>query len=142
MILIIRLPLPSRIRMDANLTRRYLKPEGITRLQPTENSGISLSSIPLLVIMRGYYDYLSSLFPAIGGLLLKKPSRRESEPESVVSLKLTNTDASTAEDEFEIEAHIANTDPSYRGYPLFRTSLERFDVRGPQGSHCASRMRQ
>ncbi|TPX24725.1 hypothetical protein DIZ76_010161 [Coccidioides immitis] len=59
----------------------------------------------------------------------------ESEPESVVALKITNTNKSSAKDELEIEAHIAGTDPSHRGYPLFRTSLDWFEVSSPEGAH-------
>lgn len=57
------------------------------------------------------------------------------EPESVVALKITNTESDTTDDELEIEEHIAKTDPSHRGYPLFRTSLESFAVNGPEGNH-------
>ncbi|THC89084.1 hypothetical protein EYZ11_011473 [Aspergillus tanneri] len=59
----------------------------------------------------------------------------ESEPESVVALKITNTNKHATDDEREIEAHIAKMDPSHRGYPLFRTSSEYFEVRGPEGRH-------
>ncbi|KAL2786919.1 hypothetical protein BJX66DRAFT_311954 [Aspergillus keveii] len=60
----------------------------------------------------------------------------ESEPESAVALKISNTNnGSAAKEELEIEAHIAGTDPSHRGYPLFRTSLESFEIEGPEGTH-------
>ncbi|KAJ0414194.1 kinase-like domain-containing protein [Aspergillus carlsbadensis] len=60
----------------------------------------------------------------------------ESEPENAVALKITNTSkSSAAKDELDIEAHIAATDPSHRGYPLFRTSLDSFEADGPHGSH-------
>ncbi|KAK9320294.1 kinase-like domain-containing protein [Lipomyces orientalis] len=56
------------------------------------------------------------------------------EPESVVALKIANTNSHTA-DEREVEEIIAKTDPSHRGYPLFRTSSECFEVTGPEGRH-------
>ncbi|KAK2809426.1 hypothetical protein FQN50_003885 [Emmonsiellopsis sp. PD_5] len=58
----------------------------------------------------------------------------ECEPESVVALKITNTN-SPAVDEREIEEHIAKTNPSHRGYPLLRTFSECFDITGPEGRH-------
>ncbi|KAK9235618.1 kinase-like domain-containing protein [Lipomyces kononenkoae] len=61
-------------------------------------------------------------------------SRYRWEPESVVALKITNTNSHTA-DEREIEEHIAKTDPSHCGYPLFRTSSECFEVTGLEGRH-------
>ncbi|KAK9367918.1 kinase-like domain-containing protein [Lipomyces kononenkoae] len=56
------------------------------------------------------------------------------EPESVVALKITNINSHTG-DEREIEERIAKTNPSHRGYPLFRTSSECFEVIGPEGIH-------
>ncbi|RHZ60663.1 hypothetical protein CDV55_105267 [Aspergillus turcosus] len=41
----------------------------------------------------------------------------------------------TADDEREIEAHIAKTDPSHRARPIFRTFSECFEVSGPEGRH-------
>lgn len=49
----------------------------------------------------------------------KKLSRDESEPENVVALKIINTNKDTADDEREIEAHIAKTDPSHHAHPVF-----------------------
>ncbi|KAJ5212603.1 uncharacterized protein N7498_004249 [Penicillium cinerascens] len=62
---------------------------------------------------------------------------QDEEPESVVALKITNTDSSqhVAHDEREIEEHIAKTDPSHRGYPLFRTCSKFFEITGPEGRH-------
>lgn len=63
--------------------------------------------------------------------------RHEEEPESVVTLKITNTNPNqdAAQDECQIEDHIANTDPSHRGYALFRPNVDSFEVTGPKGSH-------
>ncbi|KAB8278281.1 CMGC protein kinase [Aspergillus minisclerotigenes] len=57
------------------------------------------------------------------------------EPEGVVALKISNTSSHTADDERDIEEHIAKTDPSHRGFPLFRTFTESFEVTGPEGKH-------
>jgi hypothetical protein len=52
-----------------------------------------------------------------------------------VGLKLTNRDKHTADDEQEPEAHIARTDQSHHGRPLFRTFSKCFDVSDPGGKH-------
>lgn len=72
-----------------------------------------------------------------GALLILKEVSSDEEPESVVAIKITNTDSSqhVAHDEREIEEHIAKTDPSHRGYPFFRTCSEFFDITGPEGRH-------
>ncbi|KAJ5958711.1 uncharacterized protein N7479_005861 [Penicillium vulpinum] len=61
----------------------------------------------------------------------------EEGPESVVTLKIANTksDQNEAEDKRQIEEHIANTDPSHRGYALFRTNVDSFEITGPSGRH-------
>ncbi|PLB43367.1 protein kinase [Aspergillus steynii IBT 23096] len=58
----------------------------------------------------------------------------ESDPEAAVALKITNSNQN-AEDEREIEACIANTDPSHHGHPFLRTSSECFEIEGPEGKH-------
>ncbi|KAK9489170.1 hypothetical protein V1508DRAFT_436006 [Lipomyces doorenjongii] len=59
-------------------------------------------------------------------------SRYRWESESVVALKIAYTNSHTA-DEREIEEHVAKTDPSHRGYPIFRTSSECFERRFKSG---------
>lgn len=71
----------------------------------------------------------------IFGLSTKGVSRYRWESESVVALKIANTNKGTAEDEHEIEERIAIADVSHRGFPLFRTYLERFEITGPEGRH-------
>ncbi|KAM5488548.1 hypothetical protein McanCB56680_000431 [Microsporum canis] len=57
------------------------------------------------------------------------------EPETLVALKITNTNSRTAGEERDIEDHIAKADPSHRGRALFRTSSECFEIAGPEGKH-------
>ncbi|KAE8154687.1 kinase-like domain-containing protein [Aspergillus avenaceus] len=57
------------------------------------------------------------------------------EPEDVVALKITNTGSVERESERAIEECIATADRSQRGYQLFRTSLEHFEVSSPEGRH-------
>ena len=54
-----------------------------------------------------------------------------------MTLKIANTDMNEdgVQNEREIEEHVAKTDPSHRGYPLFQTFSESFDVTGPEGKH-------
>lgn len=57
------------------------------------------------------------------------------EAENVVALKITNAESQAVENECAIEEHIAKSDPSHRGLALFRTHLESFEVRSPEGRH-------
>ncbi|KAJ5796965.1 uncharacterized protein N7518_005505 [Penicillium psychrosexuale] len=61
----------------------------------------------------------------------------EEEPESVVTLKITNTNTNqtAVEGERQIEERIANADPSHRGLALFRPNVDSFEVSGPNGKH-------
>lgn len=68
-------------------------------------------------------------------LLLTGRYRYQWEPESVVALKISNTNSGAAEGEREIEEYIAQKDPSHRGRALFRTSTECFEITGPEGRH-------
>ncbi|KAM5457359.1 hypothetical protein MaudCBS49596_000554 [Microsporum audouinii] len=61
--------------------------------------------------------------------------RYRHEPETLVALKITNTNSRTAGEERDIEDHIAKADPSHRGRALFRTSSECFEIAGPEGKH-------
>ncbi|BCS30544.1 putative protein kinase [Aspergillus puulaauensis] len=56
-------------------------------------------------------------------------------PENVVTLKITNHNATSTGHERDIEEHISTTDPSHRGHSLIRTLLDSFNVDGPEGSH-------
>jgi hypothetical protein len=92
--------------------------------------GVS-STVWLARDMRGYY--LSTMIYEPPLSIANRLYSDESEPESAVALKITNTNnSSAAKEELEIEAHIARTDPSHRGYPLFRTSLDPFEINGPE----------
>jgi hypothetical protein len=75
---------------------------------------------------------LKQTYSSIPGLVAQ--SALLSRP-TLVGLKITNTDKHTADDEQEPEAHIARTDLSHRGRPLFRSFSKRFDVSGPEGKH-------
>jgi serine/threonine protein kinase len=55
------------------------------------------------------------------------------EPEKVVTLKIINTNASSARREREVEEHIATAGPSHRGRSLMRTLLDYFELKGPEG---------
>lgn len=55
--------------------------------------------------------------------------------ESVVALKITNNNASSAGHEREVEEHISMANPSHRGRSLIRTLLGSFEVKGLEGSH-------
>ncbi|RAL01113.1 protein kinase [Aspergillus ibericus CBS 121593] len=57
------------------------------------------------------------------------------EPEKVVALKIINAESQTVANERKIEEHIAVTDSSHRGYPLFRTHLESFEVWSQERRH-------
>ncbi|PWY77410.1 protein kinase [Aspergillus heteromorphus CBS 117.55] len=57
----------------------------------------------------------------------------EDDPRQIVALKIGNT--KEGKNEYEIEEHIAQADPSARGLGLLRTSSERFEITGPEGTH-------
>jgi hypothetical protein len=61
----------------------------------------------------------------------------ERESEHVGALKIANCDGA-AENEVEIEEHIAKTGLSHRAHSLLRTCQERFKVDGPHGKHICS----
>ncbi|GKZ69739.1 hypothetical protein AnigIFM50267_004964 [Aspergillus niger] len=57
------------------------------------------------------------------------------EPESIVTLKIANNNASLAANEREAEEHISTADPPHRGRLLMRTLLDSFEVEGAEGTH-------
>ena len=57
------------------------------------------------------------------------------QPESIVTLKIANNNASSADHEREIEKRISTANPSHRGRSLIRTFLDSFEVKGPEGSY-------
>lgn len=52
-----------------------------------------------------------------------------------MALKIANTNSTSAEHEHIIEKHISTADPSQHGRSLMRTSLEKFEIKGPGGIH-------
>ncbi|KAE8349566.1 CMGC protein kinase [Aspergillus coremiiformis] len=59
----------------------------------------------------------------------------EEEPEGAVALKIIDNDSQRAEEEREIEEHIAKANQTHRGPTVLRTSIECFEIDGPGGRH-------
>ncbi|THC95640.1 hypothetical protein EYZ11_004902 [Aspergillus tanneri] len=81
-------------------------------------SGVS-STVWFARDMRGY-SYLDDLSLAQAN----GRARSRLDPESFLALKIANDNRCTADEEREIEEHFMKTDPSHRGWALFRTSSE------------------